>query len=93
MDLVHDRWTIPSGGAACHAVEPRLRDDAPEAVEARVDARGLRGPAVRAARAVGGVPGAVELDVDRRVVDHREEVHARAAVRRQRVPRPVRGVG
>ena len=41
MELVHDRWTIPSGGAPCHAVEPRLRNDAPEPVEPRVDARGL----------------------------------------------------
>jgi hypothetical protein len=56
VDLVHDRWTIPSGRASRRAVEPRLRDDAAEAVEARVDARGLRGPAVRAALAVGGVP-------------------------------------
>ena len=92
MDLVHDRWTIPSGGAACHAVEPGLRNDAPEAVEPRVDARGLRGPAVRAALAVGWAPSPVELDVDRRVVDHREGVHAEPAVRGERVPRPVRGV-
>jgi hypothetical protein len=41
VDLVHDRWTIPSGRAACHAVEPGLGNDAPEAVEPRVDARRL----------------------------------------------------
>jgi hypothetical protein len=81
VDLVHDRWTIPSGRAACHAVEPRLGNHAPEAVEPRVDTRGLRGPAVRAALAVGWAPSPVELDVDRRVVDHREGVHAEPAVR------------
>jgi hypothetical protein len=34
--------------------KPCLADHPPEAVEARVDARGLRGPAVRASLAVGG---------------------------------------